>query len=100
MVVWTPRARNDLKSIYDHIFQNSPFNAKKVATAIKHKADSIDGLPRIGKKIPELNDETIREVSSYSWRIIYHLRNDKIYILTVVHKQRQLRDNEIDANLH
>lgn len=100
MVVWTPRARNDLKSIYDHIIKDSPFNAKKVATEIKRKADSLSGLPRLGKKIPELNNESIREVSSYSWRIIYHLRNNKIYILTVVHKRQQLSDEEIDTNLH
>lgn len=60
MVIWTPRARNDLKSIHDHIAKDSPINAKKVAAEIKLKADSTDNLPRIGKKVPELNNDAIR----------------------------------------
>ena len=30
MVIWTPRARADLKAIYDYIADDSPLNAKKI----------------------------------------------------------------------
>ena len=32
--------------------------------------------------MPELNDPPLHEISSYSWRIIYHLREDNVFIVT------------------
>jgi hypothetical protein len=32
--------------------------------------------------VPELNDPPLHEISSYSWRIIYHLREDNVFIVT------------------
>jgi hypothetical protein len=44
---------------------------------------------RPGRKVPEVNDPDLREISAYSWRIIYHLRNDSVFIVTLIHKRRQ-----------
>jgi hypothetical protein len=29
------------------------------------------------------------EISVFSWRIIYHLREDNVFIVTLIHKRRQ-----------
>jgi toxin ParE1/3/4 len=88
MVIWTPRARADLKAIHDYIAKDSRQNAQKVAREILHKADALAEPPRPGRTVPEINDPDLREISAYSWRIIYHLRNERVFIVTLIHKRR------------
>jgi toxin ParE1/3/4 len=45
MVVWTPRARDDLKAIHDYIAQDAPINAKNVTRDILSKAATLVDLP-------------------------------------------------------
>ncbi len=89
MLIWTPRARADLKTIHDYIAKDSRQNAKRVAHEIRRKADTLAEPPRPGRTVPEINDPSLREISAYSWRIIYHLRNDNVFIVTLIHKRRQ-----------
>jgi toxin ParE1/3/4 len=89
MLIWTPRARADLKAIHDYIAKDSRENAKRVAHEIRRKADALAEPPRPGRKVPEVNDPDLREISAYSWRIIYLLRNNSVFIVTLIHKRRQ-----------
>ena len=89
MVIWTPRARADLKAIHDYIAKDSRQNAQRVAREILHKADVLAEPPRPGRKVPEVNDPDLREISAYSWRIIYLLRNNSVFIVTLIHKRKQ-----------
>ena len=95
MVIWTPRARADLKAIHDYIANDSPQNAKKIVQGMINKAETLLNLPNLGKMTPEMQDPLIREISAYSWRIIYHQRQSNIFVLTVVHKRRQLERDGI-----
>jgi toxin ParE1/3/4 len=88
MVRWSLRARADLKAIHDFISKDSPINAKTVVREIVTRAHLIDQTPRGGRKVPELDDEAIREIPVYSWRVIYQLRDDAVFIVTLVHKCR------------
>ncbi len=94
MVIWTTRARTDLKAIHDYIAKDAPLNAKPIVVEILRKADTLIDLPHLGRMVPELNDEHLREIPAYSWRILYHLRHGHIYIVTLVHKRRQLSSDE------
>jgi toxin ParE1/3/4 len=95
MIIWTPRARADLKAIYDHIVKDAPLNAKTVTQTLVHKTQTALQIPLIGKKVAEVSDDNLREISVYSWRILYHIQLDKIYVLTLVHKRRNLQADEI-----
>ena len=64
MVKWSQRARTDLKSIHDYIAKDSPRDAKRVAQEIRLKAETVVELPYSGRKVPEVNDEQLREVPS------------------------------------
>lgn len=88
MVTWTQRARSDLKDIHSFISEDSPTTASSVVASIVEKAGVLTDLPFFGKMAPEFRDETIRETSASSWRIIYRLDNKQIYILAIVHKRR------------
>ncbi|MBS0613167.1 MAG: hypothetical protein JSS24_08360 [Proteobacteria bacterium] len=38
--------------------------------------------------MPELDDPEIHEVPAHSWRIIYQIRANQVFILTLVHRRR------------
>ena len=92
---WSQRARTDLKALHDHIARESPQNAKTVAREMLRRADAIEATPFVGRKVPELDDERLREISAYSWRIVYHLRNGKVFIVTLVHKRRHVEPEQV-----
>ncbi len=58
MVIWSDPAKADLRSIHDFIAHDSTHYAKKVIQDIVAKTDGLDELPRMGKMVPELGNET------------------------------------------
>ena len=42
--------------------------------------DILDELPRIGRVVPELNNENIRELSLYSYRILYETKGKDVFV--------------------
>ena len=95
MVIWTQPAKADLRSIHDFIAHDSRHYAKKVVQDIREKTDILEQLPKRGKKIPELNDDQVRELSLYSYRIIYEINAQGIFVLAVVQKRRDLKVDDI-----
>jgi plasmid stabilization system protein ParE len=95
MVIWTARACSDLKAIHDYIAKDSPINAKNVVREMHRKAAGLAETPHLGRVVPELEDPDIREIPAYSWRLIYQLREQRVFILTVIHKRRQPSAAEI-----
>jgi plasmid stabilization system protein ParE len=95
VVIWSEPAKADLRSIHDFIAHNSRYYAKKVVQDIREKVDGLDELPKIGRMVPELNDENVRELSLYSYRIIYEIKNQIIFVLAVVHQRRDLKSEDI-----
>ncbi|MDR0779811.1 MAG: type II toxin-antitoxin system RelE/ParE family toxin [Pseudomonadales bacterium] len=96
MVKWTDHALIQLRHIHDYIAQNSPLYAKRVSEALISKTIGLDDLPRLGRQIPELNDNALRELPLYSYRILYEIKpNHLIEVLAVIHKRRELLPDEI-----
>ena len=91
MVIWSNTAKSDLRAIHDFIAYDSKHYAKMVTQDIVAKAEVLADLRQIGRVVPELGDDTIREVSQYSYRIIYQVSQQDIHILAVIHKRRELR---------
>ena len=96
MVIWSDPARADLRSIHDFIAHDSLHYAKKVTQDIAVKTDILDELPRMGKLVPELDNEAIRELSMYSWRILYEIREPDVVVLAVIHKRRDLQPEMVE----
>lgn len=98
MIIWTPRARADLKAIYEHIAKDAPLNAKTVTQALVNKTQQSLQHALIGKKVAEVDDDNLREISLFSWRILYYIQHDKVYVLTLVHKRRNLQAQDIPTH--
>ena len=62
MVKWSHQAGRDLRRIFDYIAQDSPHYARKVTQEIAAKTGVLNELPRIGKMMPEVGDDDIREL--------------------------------------
>ena len=99
MVKWTAHATTQLRHIHDYIAQNSPLYAKRVSDASVRKTFLLDELPRMGRKVPELDNEAVRELSLYSYRILYEIKTTHIDILAVIHKRRDIQVDEIQREL-
>ncbi len=60
------------------------------------KTIGLDELPRRGHKVQELNEDAVRELGLYSYRIIYEIKPDHlIEVLAVIHKRRHVEPNDI-----
>jgi plasmid stabilization system protein ParE len=94
-VIWSEPAKADLKSIHQFIAHDSKPYAKKVIQDLVAKTDVLDELPRIGKVVPELGSEEIRELSLYSYRIVYEIKEPDIFVLGVIHRRRDLQAEEV-----
>jgi len=69
-VHWTDTAEGHLDAIYAYIAQDSPEYAR---------------FPFAGRRVPEYDVDSIREVIEGSFRIIYHIKPDQIDVLSVIH---------------
>ena len=45
--------------------------------------------------VAEIGDENVKELSLYSYRIIYEIRSEDVFILAVVHKRRDFIAEDI-----
>jgi plasmid stabilization system protein ParE len=95
VVRWSRRAKNHLRHIFEFIADDSKRYALKVTQEITQKSLSLNEYPRIDKVVPEVGDDKVREFSLYSYRIIYEIMDNGIYVLAVVHKRRDFQAEEI-----
>ena len=58
--------QTQLRQIHDYIAQDSVFYAKRVSEGLIRKTISLDDLPHLGRMVPELNEEKVRELALYS----------------------------------
>jgi len=96
MVIWSDPAKADLRSIHDFIAHDSTHYARKVTQDIAAKPDVLDKLPRVGKVVPEFDNEAIRELSLYSYRILYEIREPDVVVLAVIHKRRDFQPEMVE----
>jgi addiction module RelE/StbE family toxin len=96
MVIWSIPARNDLKQIYDYIAKDSKYYATNVAQQIISKAENLNKFPEIGRVVPEIGDENVRELNIYSYRIIYEVVPNGVQILAIIHGKRDF--SSLDRN--
>jgi toxin ParE1/3/4 len=90
-IVWSSRAAQDLDSITDYIAADSPAYAGVVLKNIVNQTRILARFPQAGRKVPEFDDENVRELVVYSYRIIYRLQPDEVLIVAVIHGRRVLQ---------
>lgn len=88
---WSIEASNDLDEIAEYIAQDSVRHARAFVKALDQAANRLASFPRMGRVVPDRNDEDLREVLFRDYRIVYKIRGDVIGIITVAHGARDVR---------
>ena len=63
-VVWTRPALADVLQIKEYLAADSPRYAQRVAERLFAAVERLSEYPLSGRMVPELNEQTVREVSS------------------------------------
>lgn len=92
---WTPQALEDIESICAYIERDSRIYARVFASQIVDTISALEAFPKVGRIVPESNQENIREIIHGNYRIIYRLIGDEVQLLTVHHSARLLDLSEI-----
>jgi plasmid stabilization system protein ParE len=88
-VIWSPTAHNDINLIAEYIARDSEERASLFVTKLIEQTDKLKTYPRAGRKIPELNETSKREIIYGSYRIMYKIiKNGDVWITSVVHGAR------------
>ena len=87
-VVWTLRARSDLKLAVAYIATDSPAAARSFGTAVIQAGASLATLSERGRVVSELADDAVRELLLGRYRIIYEVFTDRIAVLRLIHASR------------
>jgi len=95
-VVWTEVSVEDLREIFDYISKNSFHYARITVERIYKRADQISKNPRIGRIVPEIDNDEVRELIIGNYRLIYYIVNDgRVDILRIYHSARSLTENNL-----
>ena len=87
---WTEPAIEDLRNLHGYIARDSEVYASSFVQRIILAVDKLPDFPRLGRMVPEADQEMIREILYQNYRIIYRIKSDLIEILTVIHGRRDL----------
>ena len=87
-VTWSPSALDDVDAIADYIARDSVDRAALFAVRLIEATDQLADFPESGRVIPEMADSSRREILVGSYRIMYLLEANSVWITGVVHGAR------------
>jgi addiction module RelE/StbE family toxin len=82
-IIWSPLAVERMEEISDYIAYDKPLAANKWINNIFNKVELLKNNPKMGRIVPELNIDTIRELIFGNYRLIYRFDMKSIIILTI-----------------
>lgn len=89
---WTQQSLSNIDDIADFIAKDSVKYAKLQVLRFIIAVDVLLENPKIGRVVPEIGNENIRELIQGNYRIIYKINStSRIDILTVHHSRRILK---------
>lgn len=89
-VAWTETAWRDLEHVADYIAADSPGYAAALVRRIRDQARSLEELSERGRIVPELDQPAVRELVVGSYRLIYEISEQDVYVLGLIHGARDL----------
>lgn len=70
-----------------------PVRLQNFLVKIYYRLDQLRHFPLSGRTVPEIEDETIRELIYKNYRIVYQVVNkNQLRIITVFHSSKNLDD--------
>jgi plasmid stabilization system protein ParE len=88
-LTWSPEPTENLELIAEYIARDSKFYARAVSAEILSVSRNILEFLLIGRVVPEIGDENIREWFIYGYRLVYHIEPERILVVAVIHGKRR-----------
>lgn len=87
IVIWTPEAEQDRADIWDYIAADNPVAAVRMDELFSDAATRLAAHPKVGKtgKIAGTRELIPHE----SYRLVYEIDEDTVWVLTLVNTARQ-----------
>jgi plasmid stabilization system protein ParE len=82
-VLWFPGAQEEFRILTTRISRYSPNYAAALRNRIVGATSLLNDLPRMGRVVPELGNETFREPIVDNYRVLYRLEDDGVGIVGV-----------------
>jgi toxin ParE1/3/4 len=86
IVIWSFSANEELDEVLEYF--NNKFSkesaiilAKKIVSRIK----DLEHFPKMGRIVPEIQDEKVRELIEGKYRIIYEMLDDDVVLIAKIH---------------
>lgn len=95
-IIWTKSAVSNLEGIKEYIAQDSQYYAVEMIEKIIGAVEKLSAYPRLGREVPEIKKENIREIIHGNYRILYRLDSEVLYIIAIIHTARDL--NKVKLN--
>ncbi|MFC2131903.1 type II toxin-antitoxin system RelE/ParE family toxin [Bacteroidota bacterium] len=84
-VIWSPSALKDADSIAEFIARDSVNRAALFVHRLIEKTDRLQKFPLSGRVIPEIDNQSCREIIYGAYRIMYRIEKDDVWITGIVH---------------
>lgn len=94
-IEWTDLAIQDLYLITQYIAKDSIKNSNSVYKNIFSAVEDLGKFPKKGRKIPEIEEDYYREIFVTSYRIMYKIDENTIYIVAVFHMAQNFEKLEL-----
>jgi toxin ParE1/3/4 len=91
-IIWSPYALTDAEEIAAYIARDSEIYAAGMIRRIVECVEQLVAFPRMGRWLPEFNEEHIREVIVRPYRVIYRFEEERVVIAAIVHGARLLEN--------
>jgi len=95
-VVWVPSALDDLRKIKEYIARDSTNYASKFIEGAFDATERLSVFSKSGRIVPEYQNPNIREIGYGSYRIIYELVDDGVFVVAVIHVRRLLPEEGLN----
>lgn len=95
-IIWSYKSYEDFQNIVEFIAKDSEHYASLTAKKIWREIRRIERNPKEARMVPEAGYlENIREFIVGNYRIIFKLKNNQAYLLTIHHNSRNLRKKSL-----
>ena len=96
-ILWTEPAIEDLRNLHGYIAKDSKEFASTFVGKIILSVDKLTDFPRLGRMVPEADQEAIRELLYHNYRIISEADPDKrLFYMLVVDLVREALTKALD----
>ena len=86
-VIWTPEALQDRADVWDYIAADNPRAAVRMDELFSDAAARLTDHPKLGR--PEKIQGTRELVPHESYRLVYEVSGESVWMLALVHTARQ-----------